>query len=104
MKELFTLFSALLNDPESLEVRITTVRCVMRVPEHGRVADGPVAHLASLHSTLIKMIRVKSYVDSHQYTPLAMGGETSSRLVLCLPDFRTRIRASESRRSSNCDE
>lgn len=26
MKELFALFAALLNDPESLEVRITTVR------------------------------------------------------------------------------
>ena len=76
MKELFTLFSALLNDPESLEVRITTVRCVMCLLECGCAADAPVAHLALLPSTLIKTIRVISYVCSHQYIHLAVGGET----------------------------
>ena len=62
MKELFTLFAALLNDPESLEVRITTVRYV-NLPEHEHGTETTAARSASSHNTLIKMIRMKLYVN-----------------------------------------
>jgi importin-4 len=56
LNDLFVLFSQLINDPESLEVRITTVKSMGTVAQYMDVDDKQ--HIASFRSLLPNLIQV----------------------------------------------